>query len=304
MVECFMTQIVVRFSINFTSLSNIIIPPFSSKVSRTLFIRMFNRGVEKPVEYFSSEKFVFKPLILTPVYWMDGKRYLFKVDDSEGLSKPLILRENTKYCFYAVLISRGGGELSSLIQGLAPSLKLELFNGEVLVENIGVEVKSFEGFGFKDSDGLIRVEFKTPVLISFPKSWVKLERKTPARHSLFPIPSFMIHGLAEHWNSYAPEELKIPNVAKLRIYSNYSLVEQDYSVKPVTAVYDEKRRPRGFIGWTLYKHRRLNRSLDESLLKLLDYANYVGVGRSRSIGFGVVEVKPYNLKTSQPVKRP
>ncbi|MBS7612233.1 CRISPR system precrRNA processing endoribonuclease RAMP protein Cas6, partial [Candidatus Bathyarchaeota archaeon] len=32
---------------------------------------------------------------------------------------------------------------------------------------------------------------------------------------------------------------------------------------------------------------------DESLLKLLDYANYVGVGRSRSIGFGVVEVKPY-----------
>jgi len=25
---------------------------------------------------------------------------------------------------------------------------------------------------------------------------------------------------------------------------------------------------------------------------LLDYANYVGVGKSRSIGFGMVEVKP------------
>jgi len=161
------------------------------------------------------------------------------------------------------------------------------------VENIGVEMKSFERLTLRDGGGLIRMQFKTPVLISFPKSWVKFDKKVPVRHSLFPIPSLMIHGLAEHRNTYSPENLRIPNITKLRTYSNYSLVEQDFNIKPVTAIYDEKRRPRGFTGWVLYKHRRLNRNLDDALLKLLDYVNYIGVGRSRSIGFGVVEVKQY-----------
>jgi CRISPR-associated endoribonuclease Cas6 len=283
---------VVRFSIDFTPLSSIVIPPFSSKVSRTLFIRMFGKKAEE----LSSEKSTFKPLILTPVYWVEGGYFLFKADDSKGLSKPLTLRESSRYRFYATLIGRSS-EVVLLIQDLNLSSKFELFSGEVSVENIGVEVKPFESFTLKDSDGLIRVQFKTPVLISFPKSWVRLNRKIPARHSLFPIPSFMIHGLAEHWNTYSPENLRIPNVAKLRAYSNYSLVEQDFDIKPVTAIYDEKRRPRGFIGWVLYKHRRLNRNLDSSLLKLLDYANYIGVGRSRSIGFGTVEVEPYPATT-------
>ncbi len=287
-----MNHSVARLSIGFTPLSNIIIPPFSSKVSKTLFIRMFNVVGRETAEGLLSGKPAFKPLILTPVYWVSEKRFMFKVDGSEDLSKPLILLKNAKYRFYATFIGRSG-ELFSLIQSLDSNLRLELFNGEVLIGDIGVEVKSFESFGLKCQGGFIRMEFKMPVLISFPKSWIKVDRRIPVRHSLFPIPSFMVHGLAEHWNNYAPEGLKIPNVAKLRAYSNYSLVEQDYHIKPVTAVYDEKRRPRGFMGWTLYEHRRLNKSLDEYLLKLLDYANYVGVGRSRSIGFGVVEVKPY-----------
>lgn len=285
---------IVRLSIDFTPLSNIVIPPFSSKVSKILFIRMLGDLAEKLLKGDSHDKVSFKPLILTPIYWVDGERFLFKTESSKGLDKPLILREKTKYRFYATLASNYDKVLS-LIQ--EANFKLEIFNGEVLIEDIYVEIKPFEGFGLRDFNGLIRVEFKTPVLISFPKSWIKLERKIPARHSLFPIPSFIIHSLAEHWNTYAPEQLKIPNTSKIRVYSNYSLVEQDYNVKPVTTVYDGKRRPRGFIGWTLYRHRKLNRSLDESLLKLLDYANYVGIGRSRSIGFGVVEVKPYPVRT-------
>lgn len=47
-----------------------------------------------------------------------------------------------------------------------------------------------------------------------------------------------------------PENLRIPNIAKLRAYSDYSLVEQDFNIKPVTAIYDKKRRPRGFTRWS------------------------------------------------------
>lgn len=82
--------------------------------------------------------------------------------------------------------------------------------------------------------------------------------------------------------------------ATLISYSNYASVEVDYSLKPVTVIYDERRRPRGFIGWVIYEHRRISPKLSRHLSRLLDYANYVGVGRFRSIGFGVVDVKALN----------
>jgi CRISPR-associated endoribonuclease Cas6 len=276
-------RIVARFCIYFIPLSDIIIPPFSSKVSRTIFMKIFHEKIEKIV----NERLAFKSIIFTPVYWIEGERFLFKSNDS---NKILILKKNNKYCFYITMI-RSYDEIFSFIQDFNLGSELELFNGKIVIENLSLEFKTFENIKIEDKE-LIKINFRTPVLISFPKGWIKLNKKIPIRHSLFPIPSFMIHGLAEHWNIHAPDDLKIPNMAKLRAYSNYSLVEQDYDVKPITVIYDEKREPRGFIGWVLYKHRKLNQELDNHIIRLLDYANYVGIGRSRSIGFGVVKVEP------------
>jgi len=276
-------RIIARFCIYFIPLSNIIIPPFSSKVSRTIFMRIFHEKIEKIV----NERLAFKSIIFTPIYWIEGEKFLFKSNDS---NKILMLKENNEYCFYVTMV-RNYDEIFSFIQDFNLGSKLELFNGKIVIENLSLEFKSFKDMKIEDKE-LIKINFRTPVLISFPKGWIKLNKKIPARHSLFPIPSFIIHGLAEHWNIYAPDDLKIPNVAKLRAYSNYSLVEQDYDVKPITVIYDEKRKPRGFIGWVLYKHRKLNQELDNHIIRLLDYANYVGIGRSRSIGFGVVKVEP------------
>ncbi|HID18234.1 TPA: CRISPR system precrRNA processing endoribonuclease RAMP protein Cas6, partial [Candidatus Bathyarchaeota archaeon] len=69
------------------------------------------------------------------------------------------------------------------------------------------------------------------------------------------------------------------------------LVETNHRIKPVTAVYDGRRRPRGFIGWVIYEHRKLKPKLSRRISQLMEYANYVGVGRSRAIGFGITEVK-------------
>ena len=275
-------MIIARLYIYFTPLSNIIIPPFSSKISRTIFMKIFHEKLEKIL----NERLAFKSIIFTPIYYIEGKKFLFKSDDS---NKILMLKENNRYCFYVTMI-RNYNDIFSFIQDFNLDIKLELFNNEIIIDDFSLEFKSFENIIIEDKD-LIKIIFKTPVLISFPKGWIKLNKKIPIRHSLFPIPSFMIHGLAEHWNIYAPNDLKIPNIAKLRAYTNYSLVEQDYDIKPITVVYDEKRKPRGFIGWILYEHRKLNQELDNYILRLLDYANYIGIGRSRSIGFGVVKVE-------------
>ena len=151
-----------------------------------------------------------------------------------------------------------------------------------------VKAKSFNEIGLKEADAY-KITFKTPTLLQAPKI---IKTDQTVRHVLFPSPKLITWSLAMHWNKYAPEHLKIPDIAKLATYSDYCLVEVDYRLKPTTAIYDERKRPRGFIGWTLYKWKpKGKKQYEQTLLKLLDYANYIGIGRSRSIGFGVVSIR-------------
>jgi CRISPR-associated endoribonuclease Cas6 len=277
---------IVRLSIKFRPLENILSPPYTSKVSKTiLFSLLDGAGAEDILQRIESTQ-PQKPIIVTPIANLSDptRRFLFKTVSSR--EKPIILGRGGIYEFYVTFTS-SSIPLQKLIEALSPGTKLKLFTGEIIVEDTVFEVRSYESLGIKG--GKVHITFMTPTLLSFPKEWVKIE--TPLRHSLLPIPCFIIWSLAQHWNIYASEKLKIRNVKRLAAYSNYALVELDYRLKPVTVVYDEKRRPRGFIGWTLYQHRRLRKKLSMYIEKLLEYANYVGVGRSRSIGFGVTAVR-------------
>ena len=71
------------------------------------------------------------------------------------------------------------------------------------------------------------------------------------------------------------------------------LVEVDYSVKPETVIYGKTgdgrlKLVRGFTGWIIYE--LIYPKLKPIYSKLLALARYMGVGRSRSIGFGQVDV--------------
>jgi CRISPR-associated endoribonuclease Cas6 len=68
-------------------------------------------------------------------------------------------------------------------------------------------------------------------------------------------------------------------------------MEVDYNLRPVTVYYDKLRRPRGIMGWIVYQVRRKRKGRTyRELMKLLEYARYIGVGRSRATGFGQVLV--------------
>ena len=123
-----------------------------------------------------------------------------------------------------------------------------------------------------------------------PKS-LKWKFKGP-RYILFPHPFLIFWSLGTHWNTYAPPSLRIRDIWKLSYYAIHALMEVDYDLKPITAVYNGKKGPRAFAGWVIYKFRGVSKRLNQKLLRLLDYANYVGVGKSRSIGFGMTKIKP------------
>jgi len=170
---------------------------------------------------------------------------------------------------------------------------IDILNAKAEITYMNINLKQMEELRLSNSDAY-HVEFKTPTILQMPKS-LRWRFKGP-RYVLFPHPYLMIWSLATHWNTYAPPSLRIHDVWKLAYYATHALMEVDYNIKPVTAIYTKGKGPRGFIGWVLYKFRGVSKRLNEQILRLLDYANYMGIGKSRSIGFGMVEAKPINSK--------
>ena len=80
------------------------------------------------------------------------------------------------------------------------------------------------------------------------------------------------------------------------------VAEADYNIRPTTALYgrDENgrpKKPRGVTGYVIY--RILNPRIAPLLDKTLALASRLGLGRSRSIGFGEIQVKPTKTSPGQ-----
>lgn len=268
-----MYAVKVRFRVVFER--EVILPPFTSKASKTMVIRALESSRFKAALPDRGSR---KPYMVTPLF--RGGEPLIKLDEPSGV---FTARPGEDYWFELRLV----GDVLPLITSIASaSSYVDVFNSKAHLQVDHVVFKSFEQMGVDGDAKLVRVDALTPVLLRVPTP-----RGVEPKHSLFPIPSLMMYSLAIHWNKYAPGDLKIPDVQALASYADQAMVEVDYKLRPCTAIYDERRRPRGFIGWTLFKLRNLDDSLHRQLLKLLDYADYVGIGRSKSIGFGMVKVK-------------
>ncbi|QKR00721.1 CRISPR system precrRNA processing endoribonuclease RAMP protein Cas6 [Metallosphaera tengchongensis] len=149
----------------------------------------------------------------------------------------------------------------------------------------------------------VNVRFETPTLLSnkymVPPN-VKA-RKLRQMNRLLPQPSLLISSLARIWNSIAtPKEVIVLGDSdwtpyKLGRIADVMFAEVGYSLTPVTVVVGKDkngnlRKTRGFNGWVKYEVVEAKR-YTESMEKLLGLANFLGVGRSRGIGFGKVKVE-------------
>lgn len=256
---------------NFIVDKNVVIPPFSPKVSKILLHRIS--------ELYSSvynSNIAFKPLSISPI--LKHNKPLLKYEMS---NKPLTLYAKEPYSFLTTLIVDENSVFEDIIN---LDNDIELFNTVASIDSINIVMKRFDDIKFDIKEGYVKMRFISPLLIQLPT----YGRFKKGRHLLFPIPSIMMRSLIDHWNAYAPLHLRVKNPIYASLYSNYMLVEVDHYIKPVTIMYDNKRKPRGFIGWVIYKIVKNRSKYHNMILRLLDYSNYIGIGRSRSTGFGMV----------------
>jgi len=275
---------IVRASFTFTPFSNIVIPPYSTKVTKSLMFRLLGRESSGRLLTQLMTAIRYKKILLSPIF--AGGKALIKLDGNGN--SLLTLFKDRNYTFIVTVLDRESG--IELVDALAniDSVSLEAFNSFIKLSSLEIRVTRFDDIGLPPETEYISFSTLTPVLLQLPPV-----ARTPIRNILIPIPSIIVGSLMDHWNNQVGEELVIRD-SGLPYNSFFLLREVDYRISPVTVYYDEKRRPRGFIGRVLYHlapTRRQKRR--RNLLRLLDYANYVGVGKSRTMGFGMVSVKPF-----------
>lgn len=256
-----------------------IIPPFSSKLPRTVMIRNAEKLDLKSIRLvFSSKR---KPIRITPIF--KGNKPLIKI--KKRTPNYVTLFANEEYYFS---ISGIGDEVVKDLISLAKEIKNEivLYNSKISIWTKEIHLTKLSNLGLDDVK-VFGIRIITPTLLQLPSPW-KLKKP---RHFLFPLPSLVIKSLADHWNLFAPLSLKVLNMPSMLWRTNYLIAEVDHNIKPITVIYDEDKEIRGFVGSVIYELRaKRNTSIYKYTQRLFDYANYFGIGRSRAIGFGVCKV--------------
>ncbi|WP_235185634.1 CRISPR-associated endoribonuclease Cas6 [Candidatus Acidianus copahuensis] len=262
-----MTLIIITYS--FVPSHEVIVQPFSSKFSRTAllsFSQTYSKHIENPEEG--------KPFRVTAIKKEGKPLYSRK-------GRFVTLRANEKYTFNVT--SLDNDFMQEAISN--PSFSFEIYNEKFSVELEKMEIYDEERItALIPDDRLIRIDFLTPTLLQPPRPSFKRKKN---RYVIFPYVPLLMSSIVSHWNKNM--ERKITNVLGLRTL--YYLKEVDYRLFPITVKYD-KGFVRGFTGWCLFSlEAKRNSKLRNNILTLLSYANFVGVGKSRAIGFGEIRVR-------------
>ncbi|BCU69920.1 CRISPR-associated endoribonuclease Cas6 [Stygiolobus caldivivus] len=246
---------------------DVVVPPFSSKLARSI-LAFISPSYKQVME----DDRPHKPVRVTTLKDHQGRPVFSRWD------KKSTLKGNEQYTFSFTF--RDDNILSEVIS--SPSTSVELWSTKFRAEV--ADFKAVGEYGMEDSR-YYYVRFMTPTMLQPPKPPFK---KRKNRYVLFPYVPLLLNSIYQHWLKNEGEVIK--GVTGLRTL--YYLRETAYNLTPVKAIYDGKP-VKGFVGWVIYEFTaRRGSKLRENVLRLLSYANYYGVGKSRAIGFGEVVVRP------------
>ncbi len=270
---------------------NVILPPFTGKASKSLLIignsKLYD-VFEKPltVEYNSVKIQVPKPLRVTPLYVRGNGNtiYLWK-KRIEG--PPLRLRGNKIACFKVGFEEGLEKDIYYAVAGIDGAV---LFDSRWFVESIRVE-KSFRlpsqspGVSLDNVSG-IRIFFRSPIKLVDPWKKTRFGRFLPIAGVLFAYNIGELLRLLkrdiEYW--YVVDMVSAALRETHRIWD---------TVKKTTYVYDGKELP-ALSGYTTYLVD--NEIIDSIkgfktfLENIIAHAIIMGVGSSRAIGLGHVDI--------------
>ncbi len=277
-------------------ISDVILPPLTSKVLKYI-IEKYGPDILKEL---TSQRRAFKPIQISPLFIRDKPLY------SRGEPIPPIARGTVLNAW----ISLVSNSLDPSILDISGTYNTPY--GVIDVSLVEVEVVDVCKLSL-DIDKYFKIEFLTPTVLTakhmIPPPLKTRSRALPERHRLIPQPSFMFSYLLKFWNAIAKPEERIPSAAasnweayKLGRLADVTLVEVDYNIRPETVVVGRDssgklRRARGFVGWVIYEV--LAKKLRDVYAKLLTLANYLGIGRSRGIGLGIVRIVPIEYRVKE-----
>jgi CRISPR/Cas system endoribonuclease Cas6 (RAMP superfamily) len=227
----------------------------------------------------------------------DGGRPLYSTGSS-----PIVLKGGVRYRADMVVVHESHDFLNKFI--VNSEVKCSGPYGEYVLFLDEVEVRDMRSLSM-DLSRVFKIVFLTPTILTVklmtPPSLASKVSRLPELHKLIPQPSFIFSHLLKLWNSYASPEERIPRPAynewahyNLGRLADITLTELDYKVWPETVPIgrDRKgtlRKARGFRGWVIYKSIA-PKNLHNTYAKLLTLATLTGIGRSRGIGLGQIQV--------------
>ena len=124
----------------------------------------------------------------------------------------------------------------------------------------------------------------------------KLIERIEDLHRLAVTPAYICNEATKLWLALAKDinPAQSPTPYHLGRACDITIGEVDIQIKPETVTYDREggktKRIRGVTGHILYKI--LTPRITTTIDKILALTTKLGIGRSRSIGFGEIEVKP------------
>jgi hypothetical protein len=124
----------------------------------------------------------------------------------------------------------------------------------------------------------------------------KLIERIEDLHRLAVTPAYICNEATKLWLALAKDinPAQSPTPYHLGRACDITIGEVDIQLKPETVTYDREggktKRIRGVTGHILYKI--LTPRITPTIDKILALTTKLGIGRSRSIGFGEIEVKP------------
>ncbi|MCE4619153.1 MAG: CRISPR system precrRNA processing endoribonuclease RAMP protein Cas6 [Desulfurococcales archaeon] len=287
---------IIKLKIRFRFESDTILPPFTSKLTKTL---IYSADCFKELRRHYELRKKFRPVTLSTLHYLSG-RSVYKKESSKDGDKPLVAkRDMVLEAYISYYTSKDPFDLGEVF-GCSGNLPSPFEKVVFSVDEAMVEKVDLISTGLPNASAF-RVEFKTPLIMStkvmtppFPKIKTILD-KTPNEYRLLPTPAYIAASAMRLWLAIVkgvdPDEYFTPYaIGRL---ADVLLPEINYRLKPVTVIYgrDEAgrlRKIRGVEGYVVYKIN--SRKLALTLDKLLGLASRLGLGKNRSIGFGEIKV--------------
>jgi len=232
-----------------------------------------------------------KPFSLSPLY--GGNGYV--------LDEGVCIDSSSRYFFDLSIASRDTSLLDSISSVYEDVVEVSSWGARFRVSIDSIEIVSIDNLsiGFNDSGKqVVKLVFHTPTLLSSKlmapplDSFKKRIEAMPNLYVLYPSTGHICSYLARLWYSATGRSICSGPTEEWAAYfmgrlCEATLVPIDYRISLKTVRYDENRRIRGFIGWTILRLGIKSRKVIDRIDKIFALASKLGIGKSRTIGFGI-----------------